>query len=89
MKLNTLDFQVDSLADEFRDAGSLLAGMIGKAVGAVDDTLREVTAPERIFTFSLSYSLFPLITYKINCLLFLNPVRYVPTNPASSPTKFA
>ena len=38
----TLHFQVDSLADEFRDAGSLLAGMVGRTVDAVDDALIKV-----------------------------------------------
>ena len=40
-KMNS-NFQVDSLADEVRDAGRLLAGMVGRAVDAVDDTLRKV-----------------------------------------------
>ena len=43
-KINS-HFQVDSLADEVRDAGNLLAGMVGKAVDVVDDTLRKVITP--------------------------------------------
>merc|ERR1719188_1489034 len=33
--------KVDSLADEVRDAGNLLAGMVGRAVDVVGDTLRK------------------------------------------------
>ena len=33
------------MADEVRDAGNLFAGMVGKAVDVVDDTLRKVITP--------------------------------------------
>ena len=40
------------MADELRDAGNLLAGMVGRAVEAVDDTLRKVTNTARnVLTF--------------------------------------